>query len=319
MALVLKNSAVSRLASSLSSSETAITVTGGEGARFPALGAGDWFPLTIISDSGSIEVVRCTARASDILTVVRAQEGTLAGTFSAGARVELRLTKAALDEFLKQDHIQSSPMDAQAGKLMTVGAFGLGDAGILEPISGTAAQAITTPSGLYRVLGSDVGSPGGYSAEGFLLHQTNGSGIAAQEFVSASNPVRIHRRAYSSGAWSAWVEICHEANLAGMSSLIKNLSSYTLNAAAATTALDLSSTQVFRIDASVNRTLTFSNPPGAGRAMAVVITLSGNKVITWPAGIRWNGGVAPALSPTWTVVTLVWDGSVWSGSVGGRG
>lgn len=323
MGLVLKNNAVSRLAGSLSPSSTQLSVTVGDGEKFPSLAAGDWFPLTVISEGGMMEIMRCTARAGGIFDVTRAQEGTIALSFSAGDRVELRLTEAALAQFLREDQVQASPNEGVAGQILTVGGFGIGDAGSAPQISSGSAQSAATPSGLYRALGESVGSPGGHAGEGFLRHQTNGSTLAVQEFIVPASPIRIFRRAFSASAWSAWAEVYHDAILTDMASdlvpYIKDLSRYTLNSAATTTTLDLGTTQVFRIDATVNRTLTFANPPAAGRAMAVVITLTGNKVITWPAGIRWNGGVAPALSASWTVITLVWDGSVWSGSVGGRG
>jgi hypothetical protein len=94
----LKNNAISKLASSLTSGATTLSVTTGEGAKFPTLTAGQWFPLTLVDSSNNVEVMRCTGRATDVLTVTRAQEGTSARAFAAGDRVELRLTAAALSE-----------------------------------------------------------------------------------------------------------------------------------------------------------------------------------------------------------------------------
>lgn len=98
MLVMLNNNAVSKLASSITTGGTAMSVTSGEGSRFPSPTAGGWFPLTIIKSSGALEIVRCTARSGDVLTVTRAQEGTAAQSFSAGDRVELRLTAAAFAE-----------------------------------------------------------------------------------------------------------------------------------------------------------------------------------------------------------------------------
>lgn len=98
MSLKIANNAVSRLAASLSASSTNLGVLPGEGAKFPSLADGDWFPLVIIKSDGSLEIVRCTARSSDTFTITRAQEGTAALAFSAGDRVELRATKAAFEE-----------------------------------------------------------------------------------------------------------------------------------------------------------------------------------------------------------------------------
>lgn len=98
MGLKLKNDAISRLASGISSSDTSITLTPGSGTSFPALSAGDYFPATIIKSDGSREIVRVTGRSSDVLTVVRAQEGTVAQTFNANDKIELRLTAGTLTD-----------------------------------------------------------------------------------------------------------------------------------------------------------------------------------------------------------------------------
>lgn len=98
MPLKLANNAVSRLSASLSAASTTFDVMTGDGAKFPALSAGDWCPLTIIKADGTLEIVRATARSSDTFTVVRAQEGTTATDFSAGDRVELRMTKGAVND-----------------------------------------------------------------------------------------------------------------------------------------------------------------------------------------------------------------------------
>jgi len=92
MGLKIKNDAVSRIASGISSSATSIVLTPGTGLLFPTLSSGDYFPATLIKSDGSREIVRVTARSTDVLTVVRAQEGTVALTFNANDRIELRLT-----------------------------------------------------------------------------------------------------------------------------------------------------------------------------------------------------------------------------------
>jgi microcystin-dependent protein len=97
MAVKLANNAVSRLAGNISNSATTINLVPGEGARFPTLAAGDWFPLTLVKTNGDLEIVRATARSSDTITIVRAQENTTAQAFSAGDRVEIRLTSGTLE------------------------------------------------------------------------------------------------------------------------------------------------------------------------------------------------------------------------------
>lgn len=91
---------------------------------------------------------------------------------------------------------------------------------------------------------------------------------------------------------------------------------YDLASATTTATLNLAQQQVFRVAATSNRTLSFSNAPGSGRAMTVVVRLTGSSgTITWPAGIAWSDSTAPELMGTWTIVTLFWDGNTWSGFV----
>lgn len=97
MAVMLVNNAVSRLAASVAPDALALSVSAGDGGKFPTPGVGDWFPLTLIRADGVREIVRCTGRTGDVLTVVRAQEGTGAVPLASGDRVELRLTVGALN------------------------------------------------------------------------------------------------------------------------------------------------------------------------------------------------------------------------------
>lgn len=96
MGLKLKNNAGSSLAASLSVDETMVRVLAGHGVKFPTLGVSDWFPLAVQNSQGDIEYMRATARAGDVMTVTRAQEGTQAMIFDAGDVVFLPLTTAAL-------------------------------------------------------------------------------------------------------------------------------------------------------------------------------------------------------------------------------
>lgn len=98
------NNAVSKLVSSISSGDTTFSVTPGTGSLFPA---GD-FPLTLIKSNGSFEIIKCTSRASDVFTVVRAQEGTSGLAFLAGDRVELRITKAAWDSIKFENAVHAA-------------------------------------------------------------------------------------------------------------------------------------------------------------------------------------------------------------------
>lgn len=95
MTVKFTNNAFSTLASSINSSVTTISLAAGTGGRFPSLSAGDVFYATLVDSSNNLEIVKVTARSTDTLTVVRAQDDTTARSFSAGDRIELRPVAAA--------------------------------------------------------------------------------------------------------------------------------------------------------------------------------------------------------------------------------
>lgn len=96
MAVKFANNASSTLSSSISDIDTSLTLA--DASAFPALSGDEWFPLTVVNGSGDVEIMRVTARASDTLTVERGQEGTTAVAFALGAKCELRLTAASLND-----------------------------------------------------------------------------------------------------------------------------------------------------------------------------------------------------------------------------
>ena len=96
MPVKFANNAVSTLASGISNSATSITVASGNGALFPSLTGSEYFFVTLIDASNNLEIAKCTARSSDVLTVTRAQESTSARAFATGDRIELRITAQSL-------------------------------------------------------------------------------------------------------------------------------------------------------------------------------------------------------------------------------
>lgn len=93
MGLKLSNNAVGRLAVGIAAGDLSLSVLPGQGALFPTLGAGDYFPGTLVRASdGAVEIITVTARSTDVFTITRSQENTTALAFIAGDRIELRLT-----------------------------------------------------------------------------------------------------------------------------------------------------------------------------------------------------------------------------------
>lgn len=98
MAELFANNASSTLASSIIAGDGSLTVATGEGVLFPSPSGGDYFHATL-DDGTNVEIVRVTARSTDTLTIVRAQQGTSAAGFAAGTPVQLRITAGSLARF----------------------------------------------------------------------------------------------------------------------------------------------------------------------------------------------------------------------------
>lgn len=99
---VFTNLASSLLASGISDSDTSLTVSSGEGALFPAPGAGQHAIIALEDVDGNVEFVKCTGRTGDALTIVRAQESSVALAFPSGSRVEGRPTAGIMAGMLQK-------------------------------------------------------------------------------------------------------------------------------------------------------------------------------------------------------------------------
>lgn len=100
MGIQLKNNAVGYLATAVSASDTGAVLQTGNGANFPALGVGDYFYATLESTGGTTEVVKVTARSGDSITIVRAQDGSTAQSFTAGSRFEMRVNAGSVGGYV---------------------------------------------------------------------------------------------------------------------------------------------------------------------------------------------------------------------------
>ena len=119
MAVLLRNNVTATLATALSATDTGIALTSGHGARFPSLGAAEYFYATLSGPTTGPEIVKVTTRVGDALTVVRAQEGTVGQHFPSGGRIEMRVTAASITD-LVDEHDQAAEITiADAGGYYT--------------------------------------------------------------------------------------------------------------------------------------------------------------------------------------------------------
>ena len=85
-AFVFSDNASSTLAGAITNTATTLNLQAGAGALFPNPGSGQQFALSLLDAATQTyrEIVYVTARSTDTLTIVRAQEGTSARAWAAG-------------------------------------------------------------------------------------------------------------------------------------------------------------------------------------------------------------------------------------------
>jgi len=153
---VFSNNASALLAASIGSGDTVIQVDAGFGTLFPSPGVTEHARLRLVNASGDLEIVDLTERTSDLLTVVRGQEGTSAISWTLNVtRVELSLTKETMDNLLQKD---GDTMDGAlsmsgnnindarlAGSTVMTGGLAVGTS--LRGDEGDASNEVTVPPG----------------------------------------------------------------------------------------------------------------------------------------------------------------------------
>ena len=97
MAILISNNAGSKLAANIDNSQTSLSITSGDGSKFPDTSSGGYFYATL-SEALLVEIVKVTARSTDSFTIVRGQDGTVAQAFTTAAKFEQRWNKAQIDE-----------------------------------------------------------------------------------------------------------------------------------------------------------------------------------------------------------------------------
>ena len=154
MPIKLANNATSTTATAINASDIGVVLATGDGAKFPALAAGEYFYITFESSGGTYEIAKATACAGDSLTIVRAQEGTTAQSFAAGSRVELRVTAASVDDRVDEAEAYTDTLRADL-------AASTGSSLVGHIQSGSGATARTAQSKLRDIVSvKDFGAVG---------------------------------------------------------------------------------------------------------------------------------------------------------------
>jgi hypothetical protein len=154
----------------VSSTATSITLTTGEGSLFPSPSSPNFFYATLVNTSNAIEVIKCTARSGDTLTVVRGQDNTAALSWNNGDKCELRPCAGLFNNKLDLD------TGGTLGSTSQAGAFGINGPGgtaryVTAYTAGNASWSWGADNTALGSQGSDVGS-------NFALTRYNDNGVA---------------------------------------------------------------------------------------------------------------------------------------------
>jgi len=188
MGVKFANNAYGTLNASIASGDTSLTLSSGQGARFPSLGAGDYFYATLIDTSNNLEIVKCTARSSDVLTITRGQEGTTARAYAVGDRVELRVTAQALADNVgaNLDGDKGDITVSSSGTVWSIDSNVVGATELNVSGNGTSGQALLSD-------GDGTMSWGGAGMSYYTHSQTTlsvgGTGPKTAKTMASSAPV----------------------------------------------------------------------------------------------------------------------------------
>jgi hypothetical protein len=107
--LKFANDAASSLAGSISNTATSAQLAAGTGVLFPTLAAGDYFVATLIDAATGLinEIVWVTSVVVDVVTMVRAKEGTTAKPWNANDSFANLITAGQMATMLQQGNQQS--------------------------------------------------------------------------------------------------------------------------------------------------------------------------------------------------------------------
>ena len=103
MKLLFANNVTTTLALPISPSSLIVTLKTGSGVLFPNPQTGEGFYLTLVSTVSQTinEVMLCTSRTGDVLTVQRGMDNTTALAWASGSLVNMYPTKGTMEAFVQ--------------------------------------------------------------------------------------------------------------------------------------------------------------------------------------------------------------------------
>lgn len=199
------NDASTTLAAPITSTATSVTVAAGTGALFPNPSANQQFAFTFNDAATGLltEIVYCTARTTDTLTIVRAQEGTVALLWNAGDLGANLITAGQMAAMLQTATLSPARIVTTSGAFTMTTADAGGAVG-LDRSSGLASSSTTLPSNalagqLYAI--EDLNQ--NFNAANVTVNAPAGMTVANKSDVILNiNGQCSYFRFYGSNTWS---------------------------------------------------------------------------------------------------------------------
>jgi hypothetical protein len=332
MAVLYTNNASTALASGINNSVTSLSVSSGTGALFPNPSNPDIFYATLTDSSGNVEIVRVTARSTDTFTIVRGQDGTSARSWSAGALVELRVTKAMLDDlkvdvrtvllglantFTASQTIQGNlTLDGTARRI--TGDFSNAIVASRAMFQSSTANGNTTVSALPN---------GTATASQFAAYAGSDAGnVPFGALLATATQIQIISNKTGTGTTQSLafvIDGATRATFGAAGALDLGTGLREARVAMGASDIDLRAGNYFTRTISGATTLTVSNVPAAGTAASFILDLTngGSATITWWSGMKWAGGTAPTLTSSGRDVLGFFThdaGTTWTGLLLGK-
>ncbi|MDG1738395.1 MAG: DUF2793 domain-containing protein [Paracoccaceae bacterium] len=134
--------------------------------------------------------------------------------FSPAGVTTVKATSSVLqvDAMITGDAVQSSSVDTTAGKLMPVGAFGLGAPGAYLADIDVTDNSIAP--GLYNLNSLTTGAPRS-TGQQHLLHSRRSSGGGETQLAMVEDDGSLFIRTRASGAWQGWQQVASSDHYTG--------------------------------------------------------------------------------------------------------